>query len=185
MQKVLFILMPENYQDVEFSVPYGMLIDRGFEVDVAGLKPGTAIGVGGYKHMPNVHFDDLDEEILQKYDALVIPGGPDSEKYLWNNARLQDIIRYFYSSKKIIAAICHAVGALAQSRILVGKSATIYPSEDALEILKENDVKYISQGCVVLNDEKIITAQGPKFANEFSDAIIEMLEKEGTSPYVS
>ncbi len=183
MQKVLFILMPENYRDEEFSVPYQMLVDREYEVDVAGLKQGVAIGVNGYKHTPNLHFDDLDEEILQKYDAFVIPGGPDSEKYLWNNAKLQDIIRYFHDSKKIVAAICHAVGALAQSEILVNKAATIYPSEEALEILKDNNVKYIPEGCVTLEEDKIITAQGPEFVNEFGDAIIKMLE-EGKTSYV-
>lgn len=183
MQKVLFILMPENYQDVEFSVPYQMLVDRKYEVDVAGLKPGVATGVNGYKHTPNLHFDDLDEENLQKYDALIIPGGPASEKYLWNNAKLQDIIRYFHDSKKIIAAICHAVGILAQSKILVNKSATIYPSEDALDILKENKVKYIPEGCVILPNDKIITAQGPEFANKFGNSIINMLEEEGKSEY--
>ena len=42
---------------------------------------------------------------------------------------------------------------------------------------KENKVKFVGKGCVILEDERIITAQGPKFVEEFGQAIINLLKK--------
>ena len=177
MKKILFALMPENYRDEEFSIPYDMLVKKEYQVDVAGFRMGEAVGSGGYKHVPNLQLDNLTNQDFDNYDALVIPGGPGSTKYLWNNEKLQKIIKHFHDNKKIVAAICYAVIAPVQSGILKNKLTTVSPTDEAKAILKENNVIFSEQGCITLQDEKIITAQGPKFANEFGQAIINLLEK--------
>ena len=177
MKKVLFILMPENYRDEEFCDPYNMLKDKNYEIDVAGFISGEAVGSEGHKHVPNLVLNRLLDVDFDQYDAIIIPGGSGSTKYLWDNEKLQKIIRYFHDNKKIVAAICHAVVAPVQAGILKNKKATVYPSDDAKEILEKHHVKFKDQGCVVLENEKIITSQGPKFTKEFGQAIIDLLEK--------
>lgn len=74
-KKILFILMPDGFQDLEFNVPYTMLKQKGYHVDVAGLQPGEATGKN-IKHTPNLQLADLTSKNFDTYDALVIPGGP-------------------------------------------------------------------------------------------------------------
>ena len=177
-KKILFILMPKNYRDEEFYDPYNMLVEQHYQVDVAGFSKKEAVGINGYKYTPNLILDNLKNKDLDNYDALVIPGGPNSVKYLWNNKRILEIIKYFYDNKKIISAICYAVIPLVQSGILKNKEATVYLTETSKSIFQKNNVIFSDQGCVTLEKEKIITSQGPAFAKEFGTEIINLLEKE-------
>jgi len=174
MAKILFILMP-NYRDEEFTEPFNMLCKAGHDVDVAGLEPGPAIGANGHEHTTNLQFSDLSEDDFDQYNALVIPGGPGSKKYLWNKKDIHNTIKYFHGNKKIVAAICYAVIAVVQTEILRNKHATVFPTDEAKEILEEYGVRFSKDDCVALAPEKIITAQGPSTAKEFGQAIIDML----------
>ena len=175
MSKVLFILM-QNYRDEEFTVPYEMILDAKHEVDVAGITPEPAIGVKGHRHEPNLVLSELSTQEFDKYAALVIPGGPGSTTYLWDNEELFEIIRYFHGNQKVVAAICHAVVAIAKSGILLNKHATVYPTDEAKAILEEYGARLSKDGCVALKPEKIITAQGPQFARDFGQEILNLLK---------
>ncbi len=174
MKKIVFILMPKDYRDEEFYIPYDYLSKK-YSVDVAGLTTGVAVGVNGYKHTPNLLLEKISDKDLLKYDALVIPGGPGSTKYLWNNKKIQNIVRYFNEHNKIVAAICYGAIAPVEAGILSGKEATVYPSAKAKAILKNFNVTFVDKGVVALENEKIITSQGPKFTKEFSEAIAKFL----------
>jgi protease I len=176
IKKVLFVLMPEGFQDYEFETPYKVLNEHGYVVDVVGLQPGQATGEYGFKFTPNLVFSEMKEKDFDVYDAIVIPGGPGSTTHLWNNKELQSRVWAFHNNKKIVATICHACGVPAQAGILTGKKATIFPSPEAKAVFANNNVKFVDQGCVTLTEEKIITAQSPKFVNEFAAAIISLLK---------
>jgi protease I len=177
-KKILFILMPERYQDEEFTTPYDILKDANHHVDVAGLKSGVATGTMGHVFTPNLLLKNLGEKELSTYDALVIPGGPASTTYLWNNDRIQNIIRYFHENKKIVATICYACIAPAQTGILEEKVATVFPTDEAKAHFTKHNVTFSSDGCVTLKEDKIITAQGPSFAKSFGKAILDLLASE-------
>ena len=174
-KKVLFILMPEGYQDLEFNVPYQTLQAKGCGVDVSGLQQGVAKGCLGGSFTPNVLLDNLSTSDFDKYDAVVIPGGPGSVQYLWGNKKVQNVVKYFNSKGKVVAAICYAVIVPVQAGILKNKKATVFPTDEAKAILKTCGVEFVDNGYVTLKSDKIITAQGPKFANEFADEIVKML----------
>lgn len=174
--KILFVLMPKGYQDLEFNTPYKMLIDKGCTIDVAGLTEGTAQGALGGSFTPNKLLTTMTDDEFMKYDALVIPGGPGSIDYLWSNAKLKQIITIFYNNKKIIASICHATAAVSKSGVLKGKKATGFPSTELKEVFQQEGTKFIDLGCFADESDKMITAQSPKFAKEFGQAIIKMLE---------
>ncbi|KKQ33134.1 MAG: Intracellular protease, PfpI family [candidate division TM6 bacterium GW2011_GWF2_37_49] len=175
-KRILFILMPKGYQDIEFNTPYKMLVDNGCTVDVAGLDDGTAQGALGGSFTPNKLLSVMTDADIAAYDALVIPGGPGSIDYLWNNAKLNQTIKTFYNAKKIVASICHATAAVAKTGILNGKKATGFPSTELKKVFNQEGVDFVDQGCFVDKSENIITAQSPKFAKEFGQAIINMLE---------
>lgn len=175
MSKVLFILMPD-YRDEEFVVPHEMLVSAGHIVDVAGLQEGTIKGSVSHEHTPNMNFNQMKKEDFVQYDALVIPGGPGSTKYLWGNKEIQNVIKQFHENKKLIAAICYAVIVVVQTGLLLHKHATVFPTNESKSIFAEYGVKFSKDGLVSLHDERIITAQGPKFAKDFGQAIINMLQ---------
>ena len=175
MANVLFLLMP-NYRDEEFTIPYKITTDAGHTVDVAGTEPGAMVGAGGHEHKPNLLFSEMKPEDFEKYDALVIPGGPGSTEHLWDNEDLQTIIKKINAAGKIVAAICYAVIPVVQSGILLNKHATVYPTSEARKILEEYGVRFSKDGCVTLSDIKVITAQGPKYATDFGNAILKLLK---------
>ena len=69
----------------------------------------------------------FDEIKAEDYDALYIPGGRAPE-YIRMNPRVLDIVRYFASSGKPLAAICHGPQVLAAAGVLKGKKCNAYPA---------------------------------------------------------
>ncbi len=177
IKKVLFIVMPKDFQDYEFNVPYTALNEARFVVDIAGLTPGDAHGKLGLKITPNLQLTTMKEADFDTYAALVIPGGPGSSTYLWGNKKVIDTAWYFNDKKKIVATICHACSVPAEAGLLKGKKATIYPDAPAKALFEKNGVKFVDQGCITLKENKIITAQSPQFVKEFSQAIISLLKE--------
>lgn len=176
VKRVLFVLMPNDYQDVEFLEPYEIIKNSGHHATVASLESGICVGTQGHKQVPDIELSDLSTQEFDAFDALVIPGGKGSSEYLWDNEHLQDVVRYFHDNKKIVAAICYAVIVPVQSGLLQGKHATVYPTQEAKSILADYGVFFVDEECVVLSEEKIITAQGPKFAQTFGNAIVNLLQ---------
>lgn len=176
-KKILCILMPKDFKDIEFFTPYNLLLQQGYTVDVAGFAQGNAHGTDGAIFTPNKLLTQLTEQDFAQYDALVIPGGPGCITYLWNNKNIQQVVTYFHAHKKIIAAICYATIVLAQAGILHKKQGTVYPTKESLDIFKQFEVNFVDRGTVTLTQEKIITGQGPRFAKEFSNELVQLLQK--------
>lgn len=174
-KKVLFILMPYNFQDHEFNEPYKILKARGHSIDIAGWSKEVAVGSFGLQVTPDILLEDIETEALAFYDAVVIPGGSASTEFLWDSKITQKLVQEFHKIKKLVATICYACAVPAQAGILKGKAATIYPTDEAKELFLKHEVVFADKGCVVLPEEKIITAQGPKFARMFGQEIIEFL----------
>jgi len=67
-----------------------------------------------------------------EFDAVVVVGGSGSPKYLWDDTQLRNLVRDAYADGKVVAAICLSPVVLARAGILTGKSATVFPSTDAV-----------------------------------------------------
>lgn len=96
---------------------------------------------------------------------------------MWENEEIEDVVLYFHDKKKIVATICYACIVPAEAGILTGKVATVYPTDEAKAIFTENNITFSDEGVVSLPEERIITGQGPTFAQLFAQAIVDMLEK--------
>jgi len=136
----LLMLVGDYVEDYEVMVPFQALQMVGHTVHAvcpnkkSGDHVRTAIhdfeGDQTYSEKPghnfalNATFDDIKPE---DYDALVIPGGRAPE-YLRLNPRVLDIISYFDSSDKPIAALCHGPQLLAAARVIAGKRVNAYPA---------------------------------------------------------
>jgi protease I len=136
----LLLLAGDFVEDYEVMVPFQALQMVGHIVHAvcpdkrSGDKVRTAIhdfeGDQTYTEKPghnfalNATFDEIKPE---DYDGLVVPGGRAPE-YLRLNPRVLDIIRYFDSADKPIAALCHGPQLLAAARVIAGKRVNAYPA---------------------------------------------------------
>lgn len=175
-KKVLFILMPQGFQDLEFTYPYNTLVKEKFIVDVASTGSGNCVGTAGLTVTPSKILSAMSVDDFDSYDALVIPGGNASPQFLWGNEEVLSIVRYFHEKKKLVATICWASVVPAQAGILKNRKATVYPTDDAKKILADNGAIFTDVLCQSLEQEKIITAQSPKAVIPFVDHILRQLK---------
>jgi len=139
-RKNILMLVGDYVEDYEVMVPFQALLMVGHAVHAVcpGKKAGEVVRTAihdfegdqtysekrGHNFSLNATFDNVKPE---DYDALVIPGGRAPE-YIRLNAKVLDIVRYFASAKKPIAALCHGAQVLAAAGVLEGKKCSCYPA---------------------------------------------------------
>lgn len=127
-------------EDYETMVPFQILLAAGHEVDAvcpdkaAGDSVATAIhdfeGHQTYTEKPGHNFTlnaSFGTITLQDYDGLVIPGGRAPE-YLRLDSRVIEMVQYFFTANKPVAAICHGAQMLVAAGILEGRDCSAYPA---------------------------------------------------------
>lgn len=168
--KKVFILIENNYQDLEFWVPYYRLKEEGVEVTVVGSGSSrTYTSKYGYPVEVEKEAKEIDPS---KYDGVVIPGGyaPDLMRRYPDMVR---IVREAHQKGKVIAAICHAGWMLVSAGILKGKKATgFFAIKDDLV---NAGAQYVDEE--VVRDGNLITSRKPDDLPAFCRETIEALAK--------
>lgn len=161
-----------NFKDEEYFTPKKILEDAGAKVITVSSRKGKAIGVDG----GDIDIDLTLEELETKnYDAVIFVGGGGAAAYA-DNAECCRVAKEIIASDKVLGAICIAPIILAKCGVLRGKKATVWSlplDKWPIKILKENGAEYVDEDVVI--DGKIITANGPASAEEFTKKIIGML----------
>lgn len=127
-------------EDYEVMVPFQALQVLGHTVDAVcpGKSSGefvrTAIhdfeGDQTYSEKPGHNFTlnaDFQSIKVERYDALLIPGGR-SPEYLRLNSQVIEIVQYFAEKRLPIAAVCHGPQLLAAAGVIQGKKISAYPA---------------------------------------------------------
>ncbi|MFN3870221.1 MAG: DJ-1 family glyoxalase III [Aquificaceae bacterium] len=165
MAKVAIILA-EGFEEVEAVAPIDVLRRAGVEVIVAGLTSDPVPSARNVKIVPDTTVDNLKPEEL---DMVILPGGAGGVERLKADPRVEKLIKVMQEKKKLIGAICAAPTALAKFGVLEGKRATVYPS-----LVEEiNPAQFVDEA--VVEDENVITSQGPGTALEFGLKLAERL----------
>jgi len=172
MIKIAIIIAFRNFRDEEYFIPRDIFLEAGFEVKTISSEKGIAVGGSGGEVEVNISFEDFN---ISEFDAIVFVGGPGAYKYI-DDESIWQIARNTIKQEKILAAICIAPVILARAGVLEGKKATVWSSvmdKKPIHILEENGAKY--QDKTVVQDGKIITANGPPSAKEFAEIIAQAL----------
>ncbi len=171
-KRVVMVIAFQGFRDEEYFVPKEILESAGVEVKTASTKLGIALGDDGGE----ARVDFLISEVKpENFNAVIFVGGPGCLQDLDNDDSYR-LARETVFQKKILAAICIAPVILARSGVLKEKKATVWTSPldtTPIKILKDNGAEYIDKN--VVRDGKIITANGPSAAEEFSQKILENL----------
>lgn len=170
--KVGLVAAFRDFKDEEFFKPKRILEEGGVEVAVISDKKGVAIGESGGDVEVNFSLEEAKEVEL---DGIFFAGGPGALDHL-DNDKSYDLLQKAEKEGKLIGAICISPVILAKAGLLKGKKATVWSSpmhKKPIRILEEEGAKF--QEKPVVKDGKVITANGPKAAEEFGRKILDSL----------
>lgn len=168
--KILIVIAPEKFRDEEFAVPAAALQKAGIGYDVASKRRGSCTGMLGMKVNATLSFEEVDPKA---YDGILIVGGGGSQAYLWDDDLLLEMVKYFHTTARVVAAVCLAPVVLARAGILKGKKATFFNSPASFREMKAGGAVLVDKPVVA--DSRIITANGPAAAEEFAAMFIKAL----------
>lgn len=166
-KRLLVVISPKNFKDEEYFIPKEILESMGVKITTASTSK-EAVSVAGRRQFVDI----LLNEANTNYDGIVLIGGPGAVVY-FENEKLLELVKEFFNKRKLVAAICIASSILANSRILQGKRATGFPSEEN----NINSKNGVYTGDLITVDDNIITAKNPGAAREFTSQIIKWLSK--------
>lgn len=161
-----------DFRDEEYFVPKEIFEKAGIDVITASSQKGTAIGSQGGDTNVELFLQDIN---AADFDTVVFIGGQGAHRHL-DDSQFHRVAQEAVKQNKILGAICIAPAILAKAGVLVGKKATVWSSaldKSAVKILQENGAIY--QPEAVVQDENIITANGPAAAHDFGNAILKAL----------
>lgn len=168
MPKILMIIAPERFRDEEYFEPKKVFESAGYNVVTASTKLGNIVGSHGGNTVSDIELKDI---VVEDYETVVFVGGQGS--YLYDeNETVHAVAQEFAKAGKYVNAICHAPIIVAKAGLLNGKNATVFVGDK--EELAQLGTHYVAES--VVQDDKYITADGPKSATAFGEAIIKTLQ---------
>lgn len=168
MKKVLMVLAEDPFRDPEYFEPKRILEHNNFKVVTACTSP-MAKGAEGASVKAEILLKDVKAD---DYDAIVFIGGAGSYQY-HDSPMAHELARYGAQPGKLLGAICAAVGTIANAGVLKGKKATSFAGVSGM--IFQGGGTYTADGVTV--DGNIITADGPKSAKAFGEALVKALSK--------
>jgi protease I len=164
-------ILGQGFEDSEFRIPYDRLKEEGYQVDVIGVKAGEELK--GYKGKEKVKAEkSIDEVKVQDYDALLIPGGQSPDR-LRVDRRVVEFVKKFDQEGKLIAAVCHGPQLLIAAHLVKGRTLTAWQTiQDDLQ-----QIGATVKDEPVVRDRNWVTSRKPDDLKQFSDAMIEELER--------
>lgn len=163
-KKSVLVILGEGFEEIEALAPVDLLRRAGVECTTASCENDRQVlGRSGIR----VEADTLLADVAgQRFDCLVVPGGPGTGK-LRKNPRVLDVVRAHRGGDKLIGAICAAPTVLLDAGVLAGSRYTGHAS-----ILSE--LPELENQAVVV-DGKILTSRGAGTAVEFGLALVAAL----------
>ncbi|MDD3175475.1 MAG: DJ-1/PfpI family protein [Candidatus Nanoarchaeia archaeon] len=169
MVRVLEIIAPKGFQELEYSIPKQIFLDNKIKVITASTEKIAL------SHMGNEQIVDLNifEVKVEDYDVVVFIGGGGALVYQ-NNEFALNICKEAVKQNKLLCAICIAPIILAQSGVLKGKNATVWNGNgEPAKILEKFGAIFIDEEVTI--DGNIITANGPQSAEKFAKTILKTI----------
>ena len=163
---MVYIFLAEGFEEMEAVIPFDMLKRAGIDVKTVGIGEKNIPGTHGLCINADLSDDEMD---FSDMEAILLPGGLPGAENLKNSETVNNAVKYALHNDRVIAAICAAPGVvLSGTGALLNKKYTCYPGFEVSE--GEYTAKPVE------SDGKLITANGPMSALDFSNAIISVLK---------
>jgi len=162
----LLFLPKKDFNEEEYTIIMRRLLKAGKQVFITSNDHSACAGSKGMKVKSDTSFYNVN---VNNFTAIILIGGAGSRSY-WKNEALHKIIKKFFDSKKVVAAICSSPVTLAKAGILQNKKATCY-SEDKMELINSG-IDYQDRNVVV--DGNIVTANDAHSALQFVESVLHL-----------
>ncbi|APZ47478.1 type 1 glutamine amidotransferase domain-containing protein [Polaribacter reichenbachii] len=203
-----------GYELTELSRAYYVFKANGYQVDVASTLGGKPRVIIDNDDMGAYDFAFLNDKIAQQktnntiamkdviadnYDAIYFVGGKGAMFDFPNDKSIQNIVKEYYESNKVIGAVCHGPAALVNVRLTNGnhllenKSVSGFTNEEELLLIPDAksifpfllQEKLTEQGAnfnkgemyleQISQDKNLITGQNPWSTWALAEKMIEQL----------
>ena len=169
MKKILMILAPSEFRDLEYIVPKAFFEQAHFDVTTTSTDILSTWRFG-YEVCHDWVIEDYENE---NFDAIVFVGWAWSLVF-WDNEILKNLTKNYLDSWKIVWAICASPRNLLKWRIVKWRKLTWYNWDNNFENLA-SEAWAIAEMKGVVVDWNLITWYWPEVVEEFSNAVIESL----------
>lgn len=165
------VLVPiaDGSEEIEAVTIIDVLVRAGAEVTVASvMEHSQIIASRGVKLDANCLIGSCGRE----WDLIALPGGLPGADHLAQSGPLMELVRQQLAQQRLLAAICAAPAVvLGRHGLLADRVATCYPGFQE-ELASQARAVSVER---VVEDENLITSQGPGTAMEFSLALVTRL----------
>jgi len=170
----VLIVATDGFEEWELFGPREILQKRGAEVVLASLKRDPIQATIHDDPCKTIRPDlTIDEANAVDFDALILPGGVRNPDTLRIHGNVIKLIRDFAKAEKPVGAICHGPWLLVEADLLRGRRATSWPS--IRTDLRNAGANVVDEPAVT--DGNIVTSRNPQDVQEFTDAIIALIEE--------
>lgn len=169
-EKVLMIIAPKNFRDEEYLIPKRILEVK----DICIITASKGVDIAKGKFGAEVKVDlDISEVKAIDYSAIIFVGGQGSLIYE-NDKVISKILKDAKENFLLIAAICISPRILANNGLLKGMRATAWDGDSKQsKFLNEKGAIFVNES--VVEEQSLITANGPEAAEEFARKIANYL----------
>ena len=171
--KRVYILLADGFECVEALAPIDVMHRAG--VEIVRVAVGETLDVTSSHGLVTLRCDMvLDKQDLNDGNALILPGGNPGYLNLRNSEAVCDLVRRYYDSGRLVAAICGAPTVLVASGVGRGSRVTCHSTV----IDEMGDYLYVGES--VVEDGNLITAAGAGLSIEFALAVASRLVSSET-----
>lgn len=162
--KKVYILLADGFECVEALSPIDVMHRAG--VELKRVAVGRNLDVTSSHGLVTLRCDMLlGDSLLEDGDALILPGGNPGYINLRNSEAVCRVVRHYWGSGRLVAAICGAPTVLAAAGVAHGHRVTCHTSVI-------NDMgDYLYEGDRVVEQDNLITAAGAGISIDFALAI--------------
>lgn len=161
------VIAPEQFRDEEYAEPKRVLTARGASVVTASALPQTCVGKLGMQVQAEAGLADV---VRETWDAAIFVGGGGAARF-FDDENAHWLARETYAHGGVVGAICIAPSVLARAGLLDGVAATAFHAQR--DDLVAAGALWSDQPVVISG--RIVTGNGPEAAEEFGEAIGDVL----------
>lgn len=171
MKKAL-VFMANGFEEIEACSLIDILRRAQVHVDMCSIHDTLEVeGAHGIRMVSDIRLSDIAD--VNRYDAIVIPGGMPGATNLRDNSFVVDSVNTFFDKPgKWIASICAAPIVLGKAGITADLAGTCYPGYEE----QAGYGKYLKEPVVC--EKNVVTSMGPGTALCLGIKLAELLQGE-------
>lgn len=167
------ILATDGFEESELTSPLDALRSAGAKVSIVSIQdtPDSIRGwVKGDWSSRTISVDGtVDQMKVDRFDALVLPGGVINPDRLRRSEDAVEFVRGFFEAGKPVAAICHGPWMIVEAGAAKGRKMTSFSS---IRTDVENaGATWVDESVVV--DQGLVTSRSPKDLDDFNAKMVE------------